>query len=154
MEINLKKSNEKLKTAVEENKISLMKIESLQAKSKGDENEFMFKYEELKTELEQKFNDIKEEYIQIQNENDKRIALLEQENSFLQKENERCLKDLEYKEGEMNNLKIDLETSGYENETLKKEFNDLEIMKQKELFLLKNEFEKKMKEVKYLIISF
>lgn len=147
MEVNVKSLNSRLKAINEENGVLTMKYESLQAKCKGDENEFTFKYEELKSELEQKFNDIKEEFTQIQNENDKRIALLEQENHFLQKENERYLKELGSKQSEIDGFKGDIESSAYENETLKKELNDLELLKQKELISLKSEFEKKMKEV-------
>ena len=147
MEMNLKKTQDKLKIMQEENTTLLLKNESLQAKSKGDENEFIFKYDELKTELEQKFNDIKEEYTQIQNENEKRLALLEQENGFLQKEAEKLENEVEMKNGEINSLKIELETSVYESEGIKKEMSEMEVLKQKELYLLKNEFEKKMKEV-------
>ena len=68
IEMSLKKNKDKLHSALQENDILVMKYESLQAKSKGEENEFIFKYEELKSELEQKFNDIKEEYTQIQTE--------------------------------------------------------------------------------------
>lgn len=149
MDINLKSTSDKLKMISEEKKILLLKFESLQAKTKGNENEFKFKYEELKNELENKFNDIREENIHVQNENDKKIALLAQENQFLNKENERSRKDSEEKNNEISNLKLDLETSCYENENLKKDLNEIEIRKQKELYCLKNEFEKKIKEVHF-----
>ena len=45
---------------------------------------------------------------------------------------------------------MELEASIYENEGIKKEMSEKEVMKQKELYLLKNEFEKKMKEVIFL----
>ena len=54
---------------------------------------------------------------------------------------------MECKDGEINGFKVDLETTAYEIENLKKQLSEMEVLKQKELFCLKNEFEKKMKEV-------
>ena len=65
----------------------------------------------------------------------------------MKKENERFQIDFENKDNELKNLKIDIEANFYINENLKKELTQMEILKQKELFLLKNEFEKKIKEV-------
>lgn len=142
-----------MKTLSEEKKELLKRLEYVQSKAKSDEEEFKFKYDELKIELEHKFNDIVEEYSQIQNENEKKIALLDQENSFLKKENEKLYQDLEKNQQEISNFRFEIENLANNNENLQKQVADLEIKKQQELFSLKNEFEKKIKEVFYLILE-
>lgn len=132
----------------------MQKVENAQSKAKVDEQEFNFKYEELKIELEHKFNDIVEEYSQIQTESEKRIALLEQENFFLKKENEKLYQDSEKSQIEISNFRLEIETLSDNNENLQKQISDLEIKKQQELLFLKNEFEKKIKEVFIKIFAY
>ena len=103
---------------------------------------------QLQLQLEKQFNLMKDEYLSFSCQKEKQIALLEQEKALVSAENHTLRGKIGELQAEVEGLREEVGTLGFQVEKGKKETVEREEQKGREVAALRNEFEKKIEEVR------
>lgn len=124
-------------------------LESLRESLRGQEREFVEKFKAQ----EEKFNNLRTSAHQNINELEKQNALLSQEMSFSKREISGLQGKIESLEAENRRLKMEMTAQTSNLEKTKQRVNEVENIKNQEIGFVKNEAEKRLKEVMFCILK-